>query len=464
MRSPLGRPLSAGDGQRTRARHDGRCRAPYRVRPIVASSFGFRTPSFPLTPFDVVAILVTAAAASAYLNYRYLRLHPSVGIMLMALVASVAWQGLAAAWPPAGRAAVAFTSHIDLNDALLHWMLGALLFAGALRVDLSELRNQRAAVVVLSVLGTPLSTVMVAGLSYGLLRLGGVRPPLVACAIFGAVVSPTDPVAVLGFMKQVDAPKDTEAIIAGESLFNDGVGVVLFTVLAGVAGGRTASVGGVAWAFVRQTAGGAGVGLVAGFGVYQLLKRVNNYQVEVLLTLALALGGYALADAVGTSGPIAAVVAGILIGNHGRAFAVSDETRHHLDDFWELIDEALNAVLFLLVGLVTLNLHVGRRVLAAQAAAVALVLVARWASVAASAAVVSVPRWAAGPLRRHTVAILTWGGLRGGLAIAMALSLPAGPQHDLIVAATYGVVVFSVLVQGTTLRPMFARFLVVHRA
>ena len=410
--------------------------------------------------FDVVAILVCLAAAFAYLNARYLRLHPSVGIMLIAILTSLAWQAAALAWPAAGQAAAAFAGHLHLGDVLLHWMLGLLLFAGALRVDLSELRNQQGAVAVLAIVGTVLSTLLIAAASYGLLRLAGVGGPLwLACAVFGAVVSPTDPVAVLGFMKAVKAPADIEAIIGGESLFNDGVGVVLFTVLVGLLDGRTATVGGVAWAFVRQAAGGAGIGLMAGAAVYQLLKRVDNYQTEVLLTLALALGGYALADAVGTSGPIAAVVAGILIGNHGRAFAVSDHTRHHLDNFWELVDELLNAVLFLLVGLVTLNLHAGRWVWAAMAAAVVVVLAARVASVAASAAVTHVPPWRGSPLRRHTVAILTWGGLRGGLAIAMALSLPSGRVHDLIVPATYAVVVFSVLVQGTTLRPMFKRFL-----
>jgi CPA1 family monovalent cation:H+ antiporter len=406
-------------------------------------------------PFDVVAILVSVAALFAYLNHRYLRLHPSVGIMLLAVIGSVAWQAVAAVWPAAGAAAEAFGGHLSLSDALLRWMLGALLFAGALRVDLGELRSQQAIIAVLSVVATVLSTGIIAGGAYGLLRLAGVHPPLVACAIFGAVVSPTDPVAVLGFMKEVAAPKDVEALIAGESLFNDGVGVVLFTVLLGVAAGRDATVAGVAWAFVRQTAGGAGVGLVAGGLIYQLLKRVNSYPVEILMTLALALGGYALADAVGTSGPIAAVVAGILIGNHGRAYAISPETRHHLDDFWEMVDELLNAVLFLMVGLVTLHLHVGRRVLAMQAVAVVLVLLARWGSVAASVAMMP-ERYVPRP---HMIPLLTWGGLRGGLAIAMALSLPAGTTHDAIVAATYGVVVFSVLVQGTTMRPVFARYL-----
>ncbi len=411
-----------------------------------------------MDPFDVVAILVSVAAVFAYLNHRYLRLHPSVGIMLLAVIGSIAWQALAAIWPGARWAAEAFAGHLSLGEVLLRWMLGALLFAGALRVDLSELRNQQATVTVLAVVATAISTAIIAGASYGLLRLAGVHPPLLACAIFGAVVSPTDPVAVLGFMKEVAAPRDVESLIAGESLFNDGVGVVLFTVLVGVQAGRDPTTTGVVWAFVRQTVGGAGVGLLAGGMAYHLLKRVNSYPVEILLTLALALGGYALADAVGTSGPIAAVVAGILIGNQGRAYAIAPETRHHLDDFWEMVDELLNAVLFLLVGLVTLRLHVGWRMLAMQGVAVAVVLLARWASVAASMWVL--PRGSVS--RPHMVPLLTWGGLRGGLAIAMALSLPAGATHDAIVAATYGVVVFSVLVQGTTMRPVFEMFLPAH--
>ena len=416
-----------------------------------------------MTAFDIVAILVCLAAAFAYVNFRYLRLHPSIGVMLMALSVSLAWQGAALVWPAAGAAAAAFTRHINLNDVLLHWMLGALLFAGALQVDLSELRSQRLHVASLAVVGTLLSTAIVAALAYGLLRLAGVgRPPVLACAVFGSIVSPTDPVAVLGFTKHVRAPKDLQAIIGGESLFNDGVGVVLFSVLLDLTGGHDLTAGGVAWAFVREAAGGAGIGLVCGYVVYRLLKSIDNYQVEVLLTLALALGVYALADAVGTSGPIAAVVAGILIGNHGRADAVSDETRRHLDDFWELVDEILNAVLFLMVGLVTLNLHLTRWVGLAMAAAVGVVLFARAASVSVSAALTSAPwrrRGGGGPIGPGTVVLLTWGGLRGGLAIAMALSLPGGPERNLIVAATYAVVVFSVLVQGTTLRPVFARFL-----
>ncbi len=413
-----------------------------------------------LAPYDAVAILVTAAAAFAYVNHRVLKLHPTVGIVVQALAAAAAWRAAAAVWPAAARAAAGLRAGVDLNAALFHWMLGPLLFAGALRVDLHHLRTHRATVAVLSVLGTALSAAVVAGAAYAVLRLAGVPAPLPWCAVFGAVVSPTDPVAVLGFLKAAAAPPDIEAVIAGESLFNDGVGVVLFTVLLGVAGGtHAATAGGVAWDFARQAVGGVAVGLAAAALVYHLLKGVDDYPVEVLLTVALALGGYALADAVGASGPLAAVVAGLLIGSHGRTFAVSDLTRQHLDDFWELVEEGLNAVLFLIVGLVALQATAGWRLLAAQAAAVAVALAARWVSVVVSTTAVSFNRAPARRLGPHTVAVLTWGGLRGGLAVAMALSLPTGRERDLIVPATYAVVVFSVVVQGGTLPRLFRRWL-----
>jgi CPA1 family monovalent cation:H+ antiporter len=279
--------------------------------------------------------------------------------------------------------------------------------------------------------------------------------PFGACAIFGAVISPTDPVAVMGFLKTIHAPAEIEAIIGGESLFNDGVGVVLFTVLARVGTAHGISWAGVPGAFLMQTLGGAGVGFVAGLGVYHLLRRVNNFQVEVLLTLALAMGGYTLADALGVSGPIAAVVAGIIIGNHGRTAAMSENTRRHLDDFWELVDETLNAVLFLLVGLVVLQMKLHTWESLVQLIAVAIVLFARWFSVTTCGWAISF----FGNQGKHRVAILTWGGLRGGLALAMALSLPStNAQKDLLAAAVFGVVVFSVLVQGSSLPLMFRRW------
>jgi CPA1 family monovalent cation:H+ antiporter len=271
--------------------------------------------------------------------------------------------------------------------------------------------------------------------------------PLVAALTFGALISPTDPIAVLGILKNARVPRELQSVIAGESLFNDGVAVVVFVVLTGIwAGGHETGAGQVAVLFLREAVGGGLLGLGLGWVTYLLLRSVDEYTVEVLLTLALVMGGYALASAVHVSGPIAVVVAGLLIGNHGRRFAMSERTREHLDAFWELLDEILNAVLFVLIGLEVLVIHFQASYLAAAAAAVVVVLLARLASVGLTAAL-PVLRLA---FSRRDVAILTWGGLRGGISVALALSVPPGEVRAEIVAATYGVVVFSILVQGLT--------------
>jgi CPA1 family monovalent cation:H+ antiporter len=410
-----------------------------------------------MNSFQIVAILISLAALFAYINHRFLHLHATVGIMLQSLLASAIW--LIAENFSSRAAALSASFEFNLHEALFHWMLGGLLFAGAMRVNLSELHNQRGSVAVLSVLGTILSTFTIAALAFWLCRLAGMDVSFVSCSIFGAVISPTDPVAVMGFLKTANSPKEIEAIIGGESLFNDGVGVVLFTVLAKLAAGN-----GIHWIdvpgeFLTQTLGGAGIGLVAGILVYWMIRQVDNYQVEVLLTLALAMGGYTLADAMHVSGPIAAVVAGLIIGNHGRKFAVSDKTRMHLDDFWELIDETLNAVLFLLVGLVVLQMKLEWSQPVMQLIAVMMVLFARWLSVMISTRGVALFQDRSKRMGPHMTAILTWGGLRGGLALAMALSLPPGVVHDRIVAAVFGVVTFSVLVQGSTLPALFKRWI-----
>jgi CPA1 family monovalent cation:H+ antiporter len=410
-----------------------------------------------MNSFQIVAILISLAALFAFINHRVLHLHPTVGIMLQSLLVSAVWLIIQEFSPRAAAVSAAF--EFNLHEALFHWMLGGLLFAGAMRVNLSELRNQRSSVAVLSVAGTILSTFTIAGLSYWLCRLAHLDLSFLSCTIFGAVISPTDPVAVMGFLKSVDAPKEIEAIIGGESLFNDGVGVVLFTVLIRLSAGNGIHWINVPGEFLIQTLGGAGIGLLAGLVVYGMIRQVDNYQVEVLLTLALAMGGYTLADALGVSGPIAAVVAGIIIGNHGRKFGVSDKTRMHLDDFWELIDETLNAVLFLLVGLVVLQMRLEWSQPIMQLIAIVIVLFARWLSVIISKTGVALFQDRSRKMPPHMTAILTWGGLRGGLALAMALSLPPGTVHDRIVAAVFGVVIFSVLVQGSTLPALFKRWI-----
>jgi CPA1 family monovalent cation:H+ antiporter len=411
-----------------------------------------------MNSFQTVSILITLTAAFAYINHRFFKLHPTVGIMLQSLLASVGLLTLQTIWPSAAQLTRGF--HVDLSEALFHWMLGGLLFAGAMHVDLSELKNQRVAVAVLSVFGTLISTFIVAGITFALCRFTSMHIGFAECALFGAIISPTDPVAVMGFLKTNRAPREIHALIGGESLFNDGVGVVLFTVLARLSGSHVIHWIDVPGQFVIQTFGGAGIGLAAGLMVYFLFRGVRDYQVQVLLTLALAMGGYTLADALGVSGPIAAVVAGIIIGNRGKQSTITGSAREHLDDFWELVDETLNAVLFLLVGLVVLQMHLqnwqpSTQIVLVQMIAVVIVLLARWFSVWTCTTAVSFINPPPKELGQHVVAILTWGGLRGGLAVAMALSLPAGEMHDRLVAVVFGVVVFSVLVQGTTLAKLF---------
>jgi monovalent cation:H+ antiporter, CPA1 family len=279
--------------------------------------------------------------------------------------------------------------------------------------------------------------------------------PLLGCLLFGALISPTDPVAVLAIMKAAGAPKDLETQVAGESLFNDGVGVVAFLALLAVAAGEEPpTLFGAGMLLLRQAAGGAVVGLLAGGLTYQLIKRVDKYQVELLLTLGLAMGSYALADELEMSAPIAAVVAGLVIGNQGRAYAMSARSKQRLDEFWELIDEILNVILFMLVGLEMLVLPVRREFLTASAIAVVVSLLARWASVAA---IVGSMRGLGSRFSPGAIRVLTWAGIRGGISLAMALALPPSDHAEILLAATYAVVVFSVVVQGLTIGPLIRR-------
>jgi CPA1 family monovalent cation:H+ antiporter len=413
---------------------------------------------------DFVAVLLVLAAGFSYLNHRLLRLPTTVGLMAGTLLASLAVVACGLIFPAVEQQAAAFVRQIDFNQAVLQGMLGFLLFAGALHIDLSDLARQRMTVTVLATVGVALSTVLVGGLTWFLLVLMGVPVSLIYCLLFGALISPTDPIAVLALLKQLQAPKSLEVTIAGESLFNDGIGVVLFLGLWEVAtGGHGFDPGRLAALFLREAVGGAAFGLAAGYLAYRLLKSVDNYHVEILLSLALVSGGYALANALHLSGAIAMVMAGLLIGNHGRLFALSPAAVRHLDLFWELIDEVLNAVLFVLLGLEVLVVTFTIRYLAVGVLAVPIVLSARLVSV-------GLPVWLLRrrrPVERGTVRVLTWGGLRGAICVAMALSLPrhvegaSVAEREVILVATYVVVVFSILVQGLTIGPLARRWLAV---
>jgi CPA1 family monovalent cation:H+ antiporter len=409
-----------------------------------------------LSLFSLVSILITLAAVASYVNYRYIKLPTTVGVMLVALVASLTLV-LGGSFAEGFREqAATLVSRIDFDQVVLHGMLAFLLFAGSIHVNLEELGREWLPISLLAIFGTLVSTGIVGGVTWLVLGWLGLGIPFLHALLFGALISPTDPIAVLGIMKSVGAPRQLEVQVAGESLFNDGLGVVVFLTLlelsapGSTAGGPAAplsiGVGAVGMLLLKEVGGAVVLGLAAGFVTYHMLKRVDNYQVEVLLTLALAMGLYALADALHLSAPIAVVVAGLFVGNRGRAFAMTEKTREHVDTFWELIDEILNVVLFLLIGLELLVLPIERKWLVAGALAIPIVLSARWLSVAGII----------GPLGRVTaqskgaISLLTWGGLRGGISVAMALSLPASDSRSLVLTLTYFVVVFSILVQSLT--------------
>ncbi len=400
-----------------------------------------------MTLVETITILVCLSAGFSYLNHRYIRLPVTIGLMAIALGMSLVLVLLGKLGIGIEAEAESFVRSIDFDETLLHGMLSFLLFAGALHVNLDDLLEEKWFIGTLACLGLLVSTAIVGALVYLVLGWIGYPIPLIGCLLFGALISPTDPIAVLSILKKVSAPKQLEIKITGESLFNDGVGVALFLVLLSVAETGQAEPGSVALLFLQEAIGGALVGLAAGYGAYRMLKSIDQHHVEILITLALVMGGYALADLLHTSGPIAVVVAGLLIGNHGRHLGMSDTTREYLDTFWELIDELLNAILFVLIGLEVLALSFKSEYLIAGLLAIPLVLLARFVSVSLPVQVFRLFQEFTG---RATL-ILTWGGLRGGISVAMALSLPPSSFRDVIITMTYIVVVFSILVQGLTI-------------
>lgn len=403
---------------------------------------------------ELAAVLITLAAVFGYINYRFIRLPTTIGIMLIAIVMSLflVALGYLGLGDVRSRAALMIGS-IDFSDALMNGMLSFLLFAGALHVNLDDLASRKWTIGLLATVGLLMTTAIVGVCARGLFLALGLDVPLIHCLLFGALIAPTDPVAVLGIMRRAGVKKTLETKIVGESLFNDGIAVVVFAVLLEVAtGGHGVNVPHVALLFVEEVAGGVAFGLAAGGVTYWMLKSVDNYQVEVLLTLALVAGGYALANALHASGPIAMVVSGLLIGNKGRYLAMSDTTREHLDSFWELVDEVLNAVLFLIIGLEVLAVPVEGSHVAAGLAMIPVVLGARFVSVALP--VVAMRRFRT--FSPRAIRILTWGGLHGGISVALALSLPSGPVRAVLLPATYIVVVFSILVQGLTIEKLAA--------
>lgn len=411
-----------------------------------------------MNAFDIAAALAALAAGFAYVNHRWLRLPPTIGVMGLSLLSAVVVldaQTVFPGWALPHRL-VNGVAAIDFNTLVMRGMLGLLLFAGSLHVAVVELLANKWTIAVLATVGVLISTAVVGIGSWWMFQRMGVGLPLAVCLTFGAIVSPTDPIAVIDMLKRLRAPKNWEAMIAGESLFNDGVGVVVFVVLAGVAGlqGGKLEISTAVGLFLRQAVGGAIWGWVAGFVGTAVLRTVRHHELGLLVTLGLAMGTYSAAWPLGVSGPIAAVVAGLWVGHQARNGALDERTLEHVDAFWAMIDHLLNSVLFLLIGLELCATHLGGRPLAAAALTIPIALAGRFVSVA----VIVRGMRAVKRQSRGTIPVLTWGGLRGGLCIAMALSLPRGPTQELLLGCTYAIVVFSILIQGTTTSALVRRY------
>lgn len=338
---------------------------------------------------------------------------------------------------------------LDFENLLMRVLLSFLLFAGAIHIDFQKLRRELASITAYATIGVLLSTAIIGVGMYFLFQAFQLSVPFIYCLLFGALISPTDPIAVLGILKEARIPSSLEIKITGESLFNDGVGVVVFTTLLEIAavGTENTSPMQIGATFLKEAGGGLAWGLMLGYAGYYLLRSIDHYQVEVLITIAMVMGGYLLASYLHISGPLAMVAAGIVTGNKGQREAMSDITKDYLNKFWELLDEILNALLFLLIGLEMLVLSFTRQVLWIGFAAIALVLLARFISVFLPTLLLSFRR----SFERNLLPILTWGGLRGGISVALALSLPRSEYRDLIVSITYILVVFSITVQGLTI-------------
>lgn len=404
---------------------------------------------------QITSLLIVLAGAFGTINYLFLKLPSSIGILIVALFASFGVL-IADMFLPNLHMADTVRSTvlgIDFSDALLEGMLGLLLFAGALHVKLSDLREQWRLVFLMATIGVGLSTVVV---GFGFSWLTGM--PLIVALVFGALISPTDPVAVLGVLREANLRKSLETKIAGESLFNDGVGYVVFLVLAGIAfpsdDHHGSGLSGAAKLFAQEAIGGALLGIILGWLTFRVMRRINDYSLEVLITLGLAFGGYQLCVFLHVSAPIMAVCAGLLIGDIGTKHGMSEETRHYVEAFWKLIDEILNAVLFLLIGFEVFAVAFEASFITTAILSIALALFARFIAVA-------VPVILLKPFRnfsRGVVPIMTWGGLKGGISVALALSLPDGEWKPLILTVTYVIVIFSIVVQGLTVARLANRF------
>jgi CPA1 family monovalent cation:H+ antiporter len=394
------------------------------------------------------SVLIVLTAIFSYVNERFLKLPSTIGIMLMAMLVSIALVITGNIFPNLFASFSRFIANLDFTEILMGAMLNFLLFAGAIHVRLKDLREQRAPIIVFSTISVIISTLLVGSIVYYILPLFRLNVPLIQCLVFGALISPTDPIAVLGILKKAGVRKSLETKVAGESLFNDGVAVVVFVVLLELAKGSDIDLSftNISWLLIKEAFGGFGMGLLLGFIGSRAMQRIDSANVSALITLAVVMGGYLIARAMHISGPLTMVAAGLVVGNFGKATRISVNTRDYLDKFWELIDEIMNAILFLIIGFELLLIPNITKYWLIGVISIAVVLLARFLSIWGPTRIIPfMPKF-----DRQTMTILVWGGLRGGVSVALALSIDERLNKNLFLAMTYFIVVFSIVVQGLT--------------
>ncbi|MBP9191100.1 MAG: sodium:proton antiporter [Ignavibacteria bacterium] len=398
--------------------------------------------------FPLLSILIVLSAGFAYINFRVLKLPNSIGLMLVSLLFSFLILIIGNFYPSIKDGLASTLESIDFSELLLEGMLSFMLFAGAIHIKYEDLKSERLTIILFSTMSVIISTFIVGFASFYLLHAFGIDVNIIHALLFGALISPTDPIAVLSILKSAGVSKSLETKIAGESLFNDGVAVVVFlTILKLAQPGADFDAGSIIMLFGQEAIGGILLGILLGVIGYKLTSHIDNYQVEVLITLAVVMGGYTFAHYVHVSGPLAMVAAGVITGNHGKEFGMSKITNEYIDKFWELIDEILNAVLFVLIGLELLILEINTTILIISFILILVTLITRYISVWVPSLLIRFKE----KITRKTLVVLTWGGLRGGISIALALSIKPEFSREIWVTITYIIVCFSILVQGMTI-------------
>lgn len=399
--------------------------------------------------YHYFTVIIILAAAFGYFNKRFLKLPRTIGVMIIALLTSLGIVLTASSFPDLFVQTKKMILSIDFYTILMDIMLSFLLFAGSIHIKLNDIKSERAPIIAFSTIGVVISTIIVGGLMYFLLQAFSLDVSLIHCLLFGALISPTDPIAVLGILKTANIPKSLETKISGESLFNDGVAVVLFVAIYEISqvGFANMGLGDIALLFLKEAGGGMLLGTLLGSVGTYILKTIDDYSVEVMVTLAIVMGGYWLASSLHISGPLAMVVAGIFIGNRGREVGMSSITEEYIDKFWEMMDEILNAILFLLIGLELLVINFENIYILIGIIAIAVVLFARFVSVGIPFLLLK----RRVNFEKNSFPILVWGGLRGGISVALALALPRHESGDMFVAITYIIVLFSIIFQGLSI-------------